>query len=212
MFLEDSTITQRQVRQLLKELHKRWEVKVQANGFRSTLKGSDLRVVRQTMDDLSTLGSYVTKGVSVNTDVAGLGSSFWDALRDSLKGDARATQWWRNFEGAVRNRKGMFRISYSLMRSYAVEQAREARAALWKDTTTEPEPVAFFDPTDWFNATKDFPELREQLLLVAEAEGVEACRQFLTDNGIRWFAQDDNRELRTDAWSQLQAAKSRRVA
>lgn len=212
LFLENGSVTQKQVKALLVELHKRWAKTVAKHGFRSTLAGSDLRPVKRTETDLTALGAYVAKGTSVNADPAGLGFSFWDALRDSSTGDIRATQWWKNFEGAVRGRKGMFRISYSLMSRYQVKEAREARAAKWRASNPEPSPVAWFDSTDWWQATSSFPELREQLLLVAEQEGVEGTRRFLEDNGIKFFLNDVNRELKTDAWSQLQAARSRKVA
>ena len=212
LFLEDQSISKKQLRALLEELHARWASEVKAHGFRSTLAGSDLQVVNHTEKDLATLGSYLTKGVSVNADVAGLGASFWDALRDSKSGDVRATQWWRNFEGAVRGRKGMFRISQSLMNRYQVKEARETRKTTWRESNPEPSIVAWFDSTDWWEATSVFPELREQLLLVAEQDGLEGCRRFLTDNGIRFFVNDENRDLKTDAWSQLRSAKSRRAA
>lgn len=189
LFLKQPSITSRKLRELMVALHKRWNTEVKSHGYRSTLAGSYLRPVQNTDADLTRAGKYIAKGTKEGADVARLGYSFWDALRDSEQGDWRATNWWKQFEGAVRGRR-LFRISHSLMKSYNLPGERTRRLKEWQETSLEPLTVAFFDRTTWFLETSVSPALRERLLLIAETKGVDATRAWLDSKKIAYHLED----------------------
>lgn len=196
LFLKNPSITNKTLRKLQGELHARWKKSVREQGYRSTLAGSYLRPVTNTDADLDRAGRYIAKGTKHGNDVARLGASFWDALRDSEQGDWKATNWWRQFEGSVRGRR-MFRISYSLMKKYQVKEERERRMAEWREKNPEPVTVAFFDRTTWFLETSVAPALREELLRVAETKGVAGTRKWLEQQAMSYHLDDgiDAQEL-----------------
>lgn len=190
LFLNETSITSKQIQALLVELHRRWSKQVSLHGYRSTLAGSDLRVVNTTEEDLNRVGRYVAKGTKAVSDTAGrLGGSFWNALRASQSGDVGATIWWQNWEGAIRGRH-LFRISHALMDTYNLLQERAHRLEQWKQSQAEPVVVAFLDRADWWLKCSIIPGLREEVLRLAETEGVEATVEFLTANGFTYTIEE----------------------
>lgn len=185
LFLNETSITSKRLRALLTELHKRWSKTVSGYGFCSSLAGSDLRVMDTTPEDITRVGRYLSKGTKSVGDPAGLGGSFWDALRASAKGDVGATIWWQNWEGAVRGRH-LFRVSHSLMKTYDLMGERSRRLDAWKATREEPVVVAFLDRGDWWLKCSLIPGLRDEVLRLAETEGVDATVAFLKDNGFSY--------------------------
>ena len=185
IFLEDSKVTPRQIRMLREELQSRWASNAKKAGFVSLLAGSSLKAVTPKASDFARAGKYITKGTTFRDDPARLGSSYWDALRQSALGDFRATIWWQNFEGAVRGRH-FFRISQGLMNRYELKAERERRLEAWKSSQSETSVVAFFDRKDWYLTTSTTPRVREDLLKIAEIAGLEGCREWLQLEGIRY--------------------------
>lgn len=199
-------ISKKQIRQLKEELHKRFADGIRKHNFLSRLSGAKLEAVEATTEDFNRVGAYQVKGTRTGTDPAGLGGSFWDALRASNKGDYKATFWWQNFEGAVRGRR-MFKISKSLFDGYELKAERERRDNEWKKTLPEVVEVCFFNRTDWYLTTSVRPTMRETLLLNAETMTLEQFREWLQEEQIPYSLEEEDPEAKPWIPPSLQRAK-----
>lgn len=204
LLLNNTKITKKTVRALLTTLHARWKQAVKPFGFSSTLAGSQLKKITYDTGTVERVSAYISKGVKSYDDATRLGGSFWDALRDSKDGDKVARTWFRNFEGATRNRR-LFRISKSLHDKYGVVKERNRRIALWQEKQGKPQAVAYIDRSDWFLKTKEDPELKANILRAAKDNGADGVREFLEAKQLPFHLEQGESIPTSDSWLLRQA-------
>ncbi|MFL0358608.1 hypothetical protein [Curtobacterium flaccumfaciens] len=187
-----------------KRLYTKWSKATRACGFSSTLSAQHLVQVSPSSLDAQRVSEYVAKGVgaltngSLGLEETSSAVSIFQALTDAeggaLSDDGSslilaapgAKRWWQNLEGAVRG-KQMFRISNPLQKLYGLAEQREQWEEEFSETIESDKGVAFFDRGVWFLITAESPEVKTELMTVAENLGIEGARDWLQNQGIAFF-------------------------
>lgn len=212
LFIARNDITPAEVEFLRKKLHGRWNNGVTKHGYTSALAGQQLELL-ETVEEAVKAAEYVAKGgnngwtyntaIREGTDPSAAKDMF-RPLRDAAyalghsDGDPYAGLMWRNLEGALFRRR-MIRTSIPLAQRYNLSAYRDTQAEERRAAVKQVEQLCFFDRATWSQLLKESPQLRTELLTIAENEGAEVVRQLLDDLEIPYHLTQREAVSRTPA-------------
>lgn len=205
LFLQ-GTPSDAEVAALKAKLWRRWSNRLKRHHFTATLNAQQLKLVPSTITDTHRVGQYIAKGVSPK--FAPAHASFFTALTEAAKvktkdgrtsTDSRPALFFRNMEGACFG-KSFFRISPQLAAHYNLKADRARRRERYDTTVKETTTLCFINRSEWVSFSSSNPNLKHDLLKLAETEGVAAVHHYLASNQVPFTltpvgGADDNKKV-----------------
>lgn len=192
----DHALTDAELAALKVNLHRQHSKAIERHGFTSQISRQEVKLIPN-VKEAKRVAEYISKlnniAYVIRREIENEGkpqleeaNDFYRCLRDAEK-DEYAKLTWQNRETALAGKR-LFRITDDLRARYGLAAFTAALLEAHKASIEEVEQLCYFDRDTWADVLRNNPQLRQELISVAELEGSHAVRAMLDDLDIPYHS------------------------